>query len=49
MDIDRVDWIRDGTINALAHPRAAAAEFEVSVAMAAENRSMTVVRTAGPT
>ncbi len=29
MDIDRVDWIRDGTINALAYPRAAAAEFGV--------------------
>ncbi len=41
MDIDRVDWIRDGTINALAYPRAAAAEFEVSVAMAAENLLMT--------
>ena len=30
MDIDRVDWIRDGTINALAYPRAAAAEFGVA-------------------
>ena len=29
MDIDRVDWIRDGAINALAYPRAAAAEFGV--------------------
>ena len=28
MDIDRVDWIRDGVINALAYPRAAAAEFD---------------------
>ena len=31
MDIDRVDWIRDGTINALAYPRAAAAEFGAPV------------------
>ncbi|HEY5152243.1 MAG TPA: metallopeptidase TldD-related protein, partial [Mycobacterium sp.] len=29
IDISRVDWIRDGTINALAYPRAAAAEFGV--------------------
>ena len=28
MDVGRVDWIRDGVIDALAYPRAAAAEFE---------------------
>ena len=41
MGIDRVDWIRDGTINALAYPRAAAAEFGVPVAVAADNLVMT--------
>lgn len=41
MDVDRVDWIRDGTINALAYPRAAAAEFDVPVAVPAENLLMT--------
>ena len=41
MDIDRVDWIRDGTINALAYPRAAAAEFGVPVAVPADNLLMT--------
>lgn len=41
MDIDRVDWIRDGVINALAYPRAAAAEFGVPVAVAADNLLMT--------
>jgi predicted Zn-dependent protease len=41
MDIDRVDWIRDGTINALGYPRAAAAEFGVPVAVAADNLLMT--------
>jgi predicted Zn-dependent protease len=41
MDIDRVDWIRDGTINSLAYPRAAAAEFGVPVAVAADNLVMT--------
>ena len=41
MDIDRVDWIRDGTINALAYPRAAAAEFDVPVAVPADNLLMT--------
>ena len=41
MDIDRVDWIRDGAINALAYPRAAAAEFDVPVAVAADNLLMT--------
>ena len=41
MGIDRVDWIRDGTINALAYPRAAAAEFGVPVAVPADNLLMT--------
>jgi predicted Zn-dependent protease len=41
MDISRVDWIRDGTINALAYPRAAAAEFGAPVAVAADNVLMT--------
>jgi predicted Zn-dependent protease len=41
MDIDRVDWIRDGTINSLAYPRATAAEFGVSVAVPADNMLMT--------
>lgn len=41
MEIDRVDWIRDGTINALAYPRAAAAEFGAPAAVAADNLLMT--------
>jgi predicted Zn-dependent protease len=41
MDIGRVDWIRDGAVNALAYPRAAAAEFGVPVAVAASNMVMT--------
>ena len=41
MDIDRVDWIRDGTISALAYPRAAAAEFGTSPAVPADNLLMT--------
>ena len=41
MDIGRVDWIRDGTINALAYPRAAAAEFDQPVAVPADNLLMT--------
>jgi predicted Zn-dependent protease len=41
MDIDRVDWIRDGAINALAYPRAAAAEFGTPVAVPADNLLMT--------
>ncbi|CAN5290791.1 TldD/PmbA family protein [soil metagenome] len=39
--IPRVDWIRDGVINALAYPRAAAAEFDVPVAVPASNMLMT--------
>ena len=41
MPIDRVDWIRDGTVNALAYPRAAAAEYDVPVAVPADNMLMT--------
>lgn len=41
MDIGRVDWIRDGTINALAYPRAAAAEFGTTPAVPADNLLMT--------
>ncbi|KUI03445.1 peptidase [Mycolicibacterium acapulense] len=41
MDIERVDWIRDGAINALAYPRAAAAEFDTAPAVPAGNLLMT--------
>ena len=41
MTIDRVDWIREGVINALAYPRAAAAEFDTPVAAGADNLLMT--------
>ena len=41
LNIGRVDWIRDGVINTLAYPRAAAAEFGAPVAVAAENILMT--------
>ena len=41
MDIGRVDWISDGVINALAYPRAAAAEFGEPVAVPADNLVMT--------
>jgi predicted Zn-dependent protease len=41
MDVERVDWIRDGVINALAYPRAAAAEFNAPAAVAADNVVMT--------
>jgi len=41
MAIERVDWIRDGVINALAYPRAAAAEFGAPVAVSADNLLMT--------
>lgn len=41
MDIERMDWIRDGTINALAYPRAAAAEFGEPAAVPADNLLMT--------
>ncbi len=41
MALERVDWIRDGVINALAYPRAAAAEFDVPVAVPCSNLLMT--------
>ncbi|MGE2717756.1 metallopeptidase TldD-related protein [Mycolicibacterium litorale] len=41
MDIGRVDWLRDGVVNALAYPRAAAAEFGQPVAVPAGNLLMT--------
>ncbi|WP_396931337.1 metallopeptidase TldD-related protein [Mycolicibacterium sp.] len=41
LDIGRVDWIRDGSINALAYPRAAAAEFGTVPAVPADNLLMT--------
>lgn len=41
MDIGRVDWLRDGVVNALAYPRAAAAEFGQPVAVPAGNLMMT--------
>jgi predicted Zn-dependent protease len=41
MDINRVDWIRDGAINALAYSRAAAAEFDTIPAVPAGNVLMT--------
>lgn len=41
LDIGRVDWLRDGVINELAYPRAAAAEFGVPVAVPAGNLLMT--------
>jgi predicted Zn-dependent protease len=41
LNIGRVDWIRDGVVNALAYPRAAADEFDAPVAVAAENILMT--------
>ncbi|CAM2759669.1 metallopeptidase TldD-related protein [Skermania piniformis] len=41
MPIERVDWIRDGTIGALAYPRSAAAEFGAPVAVPGENLLLT--------
>ncbi|WP_420879621.1 metallopeptidase TldD-related protein [Rhodococcus sp. (in: high G+C Gram-positive bacteria)] len=41
MDAGRVDWIRDGVINALAYPRAAAAEFGAPVAVPGDNLLLT--------
>ncbi len=41
MDVARVDWVRDGAINALAYSRAAAAEFGAPVAVPADNLLMT--------
>ncbi len=41
MDIGRVDWVRDGVIDALAYPRAVAAEYGAPVAAPADNLLMT--------
>ncbi|MEB3061513.1 MULTISPECIES: metallopeptidase TldD-related protein [Mycolicibacter] len=41
LDIGCMDWIRGGVINALAYPRAAAAEFGAPVALPADNLLMT--------
>jgi predicted Zn-dependent protease len=41
MDIGRVDWIRDGAINALSYSRSAAAEFGTTAAVPASNLLMT--------
>ncbi|WP_305091401.1 metallopeptidase TldD-related protein [Prescottella sp. R16] len=41
MDAGRVDWIRDGVIDALAYPRAAAAEFGAPVAVPGDNLLLT--------
>jgi len=41
LDLTRVDWIRDGSIAALAYPRAAALEFDVPVAIPSSNLLMT--------
>ena len=41
LPLGRVDWIRDGVINALAYTRAAAREFEAPVAVPCSNLLMT--------
>lgn len=41
MEIGQVDWIRDGVINSLAYPRAAAARYDTPVAVACDNIVMT--------
>lgn len=41
MPVDRVDWIRNGTVGALAYPRSAAAEFDVPVAVPGSNLILT--------
>ena len=41
MEVGQIDWIREGVINALAYPRAAAAKFDAEVAVAADNLVMT--------
>ncbi|GGG10320.1 peptidase [Rhodococcoides trifolii] len=41
MTAERVDWVRDGVVNSLAYPRAAAAEFDAPVAVPGENLVMT--------
>ena len=44
LGIDRVDWIRDGTIASLVYPRATAAEF--GAAPAAHDRQVRIDRRA---
>jgi predicted Zn-dependent protease len=39
--LGRVDWIADGTVNALAYPRAAAAEFGAGFAAPGDNLALT--------
>ncbi|MDP7723950.1 TldD/PmbA family protein [Mycobacterium sp. TY814] len=41
MEINQVDWVRNGVINALAYPRATAARFDAPVAVACDNIIMT--------
>ncbi|MEE2061885.1 metallopeptidase TldD-related protein [Rhodococcus artemisiae] len=41
LDVERVDWIRDGTVTALTYPRAAAAEFSAPVTAPGENLLLT--------
>ena len=41
MEINQVDWIREGVINALAYPRATAARFDAPVGVACDNIIMT--------
>ena len=41
LDIARVNWIREGAVNALAYPRAAALDFGAPVAVPADNLLMT--------
>ncbi|MBY4130362.1 TldD/PmbA family protein [Rhodococcus fascians] len=41
MDIDRVDWVRDGSVSALAYPRATAGKYGAPVAVPGENLVMT--------
>lgn len=41
MEINQVDWIRNGVINSLAYPRAAAARYDAPVAVACDNIVMT--------
>ncbi|MGI1846022.1 metallopeptidase TldD-related protein [Rhodococcus ruber] len=47
MDLGRVDWVRAGTVHALAYPRAAAAEFGAPAATPGENLLLTGGGTAG--
>ncbi|MBX9640613.1 MAG: TldD/PmbA family protein [Mycobacteriaceae bacterium] len=41
MQINQVDWIRNGVINALAYPRATAARFDAPVVVGCDNLIMT--------